>query len=1019
MDIFVDILTRWLYNLKKCLGDLLMKKHDLGEFHNTNQYNDFSEYKPFRAEQYYSQEAAKPPQEAGSYDESYNNEGVKATKNTESESTDVKELQKQYDKINSSNSSESGEPTSSTSGANSTQGANTTSATSTTSASGATTSASTATGGAAATVGGATAAAAIVIVSAVITGGFITDFNSHIGNDVGMDYVSISVSMDELLSQADKSYDLKAGNFSIELTEGDYSRKIQLEDGKHCYLITGLQPAKTYTYNLICNNPPLGVNSNCYSSTFTTLGTAEPKGVYDELNSYVTYDEATQSATVGYSIYLSDYEGVYDNYTFYICSTEQTDVFNVNHVIYTDQSLGEDNYFKGEAVGVTYNELYLYVVGENVGEDSVERAELFSLELTLQLPEEWQTAKNPAFEIDEGAEDITLQPDSIYISGRLTDFNQNFTYYAYVTQYGKEGTALIERQEVGLISDPENMTYSINGEAYFGVNKFKYVIYTYDESENEIVVYDSGEKQFTVNQGFGATYTKVEPSDATIEYTSSGVTITANTGFASEYGNYEYKLVVTNSSGKVFGQYQGTGKAVFEITDFADLDEINFTYYDIGQFADGEVEFASHPTEGVAFCMPAITLDSEYGFDGQNFTLSYFCDMIYDYTSASMDIEVTTADGTPYTKHVDSVSEKGIITLDNIQGQPGNVTVKATLNFNDYQSDGAVHSLELAQAEYAMNYSFEVSKVVADVSGFSTEAMAVTLNFNSLLPNGYKIKITDEANSIDLTSDLTNEYSISDLAMDTEYNLTVQVTDADGNAWGAPKTVNISKTAAEAEYTSPTMSSPNPGDAVVTYNDDGTINIYRQMIPDAYGRDTVSDDERVYYNAYIYAGYYDAEYNFTQTQAFDVIGRGKYAAIENIPKDNYIFTYYKMFDYNGVSYVMYGEMPSGSVETVYDCGTAVATVANGQTTININISQYGKLANKILVNGTEYTYTTYTDEKETNPTLVIEGEIDVTEVTIFFTSQGGNYDTYSASGEITMKGSKYGEYTVTVSAVEA
>lgn len=891
-----------------------MKKHDLGEFHNINQYNEFSEYKPFRAEQYYSQEAAKPPQEAGSYDESFNNEGVKATKNTESESTDVKELQKQYDKINSSNSSESGEPTSSTSGANSTQGANTTSATSTTSASGATTSASTATGGAAATVGGATAAAAIVIVSAVITGGFITDFNSHIGNDVGMDYVSISVSMDELLSQADKSYDLKSGNFSIELTEGDYSRKIQLEDGKHCYLITGLQPAKTYTYNLICNNPPLGVNSNCYSSTFTTLGTAEPKGVYDELNSYVTYDEATQSATVGYSVYLSDYEGGYDNYTFYICSTEQTDAYNVNHVIYADETLGEDNYFKGEAVGVTYNELYLYVVGENAGEDSVERAELFSLELTLQLPEEWQAAKNPAFEIDEGAEDITLQPDSIYISGRLTNFNQNFTYYAYVNQYGKEGTALIERQEVGLTTDPENMTYSINGEAYFGVNKFKYVIYTYDESENEIVFYDSGEKQFTVNQGFGATYNIVQPSDATIEYTSSGVTITANTGFASEYNNYEYKLVVTNSAGQVFGQYQGTGVAVFEITDFADLDEINFTYYDIGQFTDGEVEFASHTTEGVAV--------------------------------------------------------------------------------------------------------FEVSKVVADVSGFSTEAMAVTLNFNSLLPNGYKIKITDEANSIDLTADLTNEYSLSDLVMDTEYNLTVQVTDADGNAWGAPKTVNISKTAAEAEYTYPTMSSPNPGDAVVTYNDDGTINIYRQMIPDVFGRDTISDDERVYYNAFIQGYYLDGNVA-VETEGYDVIGRGKYAVIENIPKQNYTFIYYTMFNYNGVSYVMSGEMPSGTVETVYDCGTAVATVANGQTTININISQYGKLENKIIVNGTEYTYTTYTDESKTNPTLVIEGEIDVTEVTIFFTSQGGNYDTYSASGEITMKGSKYGEYTITVSAVEA
>ena len=993
-----------------------MKKHDLGEFHNTNQYNEFPEYKPFRAEQYYSQEAATPPKETGTYDESFNNEGVKSTKDTGSESTDVKELKKEYDRMNGANSSDSGEPTSSTTGANSTQGANTTSATSSTSASGATTSASTATGGAAATVGGATAAATIVIVSAVLTGGFITDFNSHIGNDVGMDYVSISVSMDELLAQADKSYDLKANNFSIELTEGNNSRKIQLVDGKHCYLITGLQPAKTYTYNLICNNAPLGVNSYCYSSTFTTLGTGEPKGVYDELNSYVTYDEATQSATVGYSVYLSDYEGVYDNYTFYICSTEQTDLSNVNHVIYADQSLGEDNFFKGEAVGVTYNELYLYVVGENMGADSVEAAELFSLELTLEMPEEWQTAKDPAFVIDEGAEDIALQPDSIIISGSLTGFNQNFTYYAYVTQYGKEGSALIERQEVGLITDPERMVYTINGEAYFGVNKFKYVIYTRDGDGNEIVVYESGEKQFTENQGFNATYTKVQPADATIEYTSSGVTITANTGFNSTYNNYSYKLVVTNSAGEIFGQYQGTGNATIEIADFVGLDEINFTYYDLGTFADGEVELANHTTEGVAFCMPTLSLDPESGIVGQYFTLSYTLDMLYDYAGATMDIEVIGGDGTTYTKHVDGVSEKGVITLDNIQGEIGNVTVKATLNFTDYQSDGAVHSLQLAQAEYALNYSFEVSKVLADVSGYSTE-MPVTLNFNYTLPDGYKIKITDEANALSLTSDLTNEYAISGLVMDTDYNLTIQVTDADGNAWGEAKTINISKSAAEAEYTSPTMNSPNPGDAVVTYNDDGTINIYREMIPDAYGRDTVSDDERVYYNAYMYAGYYDNDGSFTQTQAFDVIGRGKYAVLENIPKQNYMFVYYQMFDFNGVSYVMYTEIPSGSIETVYDCGTAVATVANGQTTISANISAYGSLDNRIIVNGTEYTYTTYSDESETNPTLVIDGEIDVTEVTIFFTNQGYYYDAYS--GKMTMKGSKYGEYTIAVTAAQA
>ncbi|MGN0806815.1 MAG: hypothetical protein ACI4MC_07225, partial [Candidatus Coproplasma sp.] len=983
---------------------------DSGEFYNAKQDNIFSEYKPFRAEEYYSFEFGRTPEEIKSYNESFNNEGVKSTKSRGDDSADANDIQKQYDKIKQSDSSEISDTSATSSGSNASQTANASQAAAKTVSSGA----ATATGGATVAT---TAVAAVVIVSAAVTGGFIADFNSYIGNNTGMDYVCITVDMDEILSQADKSYGLSADNFSIEFA--DVGSKIALVDGKHSYLVTGLQPEKTYTYNLICNNPSLGSNSKCYSQTLTTLSVGEPEGVYDELNNYITYDEATRTASVFYSVYLSDYENKYAYSTLYLCSSEQTDLSNINHIVYSDNKPDDNNFFKGEVDGVTYDELYLYVVGEGATEYGAEAAELFSIKLTIDFPEEWQTAKNPDFTVDESAEELTSQPDEIRVSGKLNKLNESYTYYAYVVQYSEDGTQLCERQEVGLITDPDNMTYSLMGKAYYGVNMFKYVVYTHDGDDNEVIVFESERKQFTASQDYGATYTKVEPTDATIEYGADGVTITVNPEFASDYNNYYYKLVVTNSEGKMYGEYSGTGVAVIEIADYTGLDEINFTYYDFGTFEDGEIEYGSHATEGVAFCVPEVSLDAEYGFDGQYFTLFYTCDMIYGYAEASLDIELRGSDGTAYSKRIESVSEKGTVILDNIEGEIGDVTVTATLNFKDYQSDGATHSIIATQAEYALNYSFEVTSVKADLSGFSTEMMLVTLSFDYLLPDGYKIEISDEANSLSLSTDLTGQYSFSDLAMDTEANLTIQVTDGNGNAWGEPKTISISPSAANEEYVSPTMSCPNPGDAVVTYNEDGTINVYRQMIPDAYGRDTVSDDERVYYDAHLYAGYYDADYNFIETHSYEVIGRGKYAVIENIAKENYNLTYYNMFDYNGVSYVMAGVMPSGTVETIYDCGVAAAIVADGQTTVNVSVSKYGKIANKIIVNGVEYEYDYYSDESQTNLTLTFDGEVDVSEVTIFFTSQGYNYDAYGASGEITMKGSKYGEYTITLTPVEA
>ena len=981
-----------------------MRKDGSGEFYNAKQDNVFSEYKLFRAEKYYSSEFSKTPEEVQSYNESYHDEGVKSTKSEEKNSSDAKELQKQYDKLHQSGSSDAPQTSGTPSGGNPLQ---TTAASQT--AGSVSSGVATVTGGASV---GATAVAAVIIVSAAITGGFIADFNSYIGNDPGRDYISITVDMDELLSQADRSYRLSADNFSIELTEGGVSRKIALVDGKHSYLITGLQPDKTYTYNFICNNSSLGSNSNCYSQTFTTLSVAEPKGVYDELNNYVVYDEISQSATVFYSVYLSDYDRQFPDAALYLCSSEHTDLTSIDHIVYSDVAPDENGFFRGEVGGITYDELYLYVVGESTTEDGTKAVELFSIKLTLDIPEEWQAARNPAFEIDESAEKVAYYPDRLSVSGSISGLNELYDYYAYVVQYDAGGEAFAERQEADFTFDTEKMTYALDCGACYGLANYKYVIYAQDGDGNEVTVYDSGEKVFSASQAFGATYTKIEPANAEIEYTASGAIVTVDPEFTSEYENYYYKLVVTNGAGAVYGEYAGTGVAVIEIPDVTGLDEIYFTYYDFGSFINGEIEYASHLAESVAFCLPKASFGSECGFNGQYFTLSYACDMIYDYATASMDISVS--DGTHvYVKHVDGIAESGTIVLDHIEGEVGNVTVTGTLNFKDNQSDGATHSVSIDQAVYAMNYSLEVTNVLADISGFSSETMLVTLELEYRLPENYVIAISDEDNSFSFISDLTRQVSFSELPMEAEANLTVQVMDGNGNVWGAPKTISISPSAAWAEFVYPMMCSPNPGDAVVTYNDDGTINIYRMMIPDEYGMDTVSGDERVYYNAFVQGFYLDSD-GAVYTDGYDVIGRGKYAVIENIPNQNYFFIYYTMFDYSGVSYAMYAEMPSGSVENVYECGDAIVSYGDGNTIINLMVIKSGMIANYILVNGVEYEFDSYTDESDTDLIVFFEGEAEVREVTILFTAQGYNYDEYAASGEITMKGNKYASHVIQV-----
>jgi hypothetical protein len=83
----------------------------------------------------------------------------------------------------------------------------------------------------------------------------------------------------------------------------------------------------------------------------------------------------------------------------------------------------------------------------------------------------------------------------------------------------------------------------------------------------------------------------------------------------------------------------------------------------------------------------------------------------------------------------------------------------------------------------------------------------------------------------------------------------------------------------------------NPSDVTVTYNEDGTVNMY---IPTQFE----SDDESVYYQI----TYGERRY----------ISREAIARIENIPDESYPLTYDVCVDIDGAQYSIYRVSPSGA-----------------------------------------------------------------------------------------------------------
>lgn len=964
-----------------------MKQVDTGEYFNAKQENLFSEYRHFPAEEYYVAEHAASPAEMAEVAETFPDRNTPAAKHARTEKTDLNRLKKQYDEISQSSASSSGSAGSSGSSASAAQTASTAAAAQA--------------GGAAA---GISTVAVAVIAFVVITVGLFAGIGKFISLQAsGMDYLSVAVDIDKVIAEEEQLAGLTAADFTLEVTTEGGTEVIPLLDGLHTYTVTGLSPGTAYTYQLICRHPTLGERTVCHEDTLSTPAYSRPCGVYDEPNNSIVYDEQTETASLVYSVYFSDYESTVDRPTFYLCSAEQTDFLHIDNILCTNDTKDSRGFFRGTVEGITDDVVYLYIVGEQT--PTGEAVVLFSLAVDVDLPEGWGSTPPPppVLAIDETAERVTCLPGSIAVEGGLDALDASRSFGAYVLQYNADGNLLGE-DEAFFSAESEAMTYVLECGARYGVAAYRYVICTIDDDE-WVTVYESNLHPFTADQSFGATYTKVAPQDATLQFEEGRVTITVDPGFSTEYADtFYYRLQVTNSAGRVYGTYSGTGEAVIEIDDYSGLDTLHFVYADCAWFAGEEQVYAEEQKEGPAFGYPTVSLRPVVGFDGTYFTLDYDCQMVYDYAEASMELTVVSGTDT-YIQQVESVSPAGKIVLDAVVGEPGQVTVSGRLYFKDNSSAGATHSVSVDPVELEMNYRFSVTSVSADLATGST-TIPVTMTFAYMMPGDYTISILDESNGIDLTFPLTEEYWFNSIPSDATANLTVRVKDGEGNPWGTDFTCTVSQAEAEANYTEPSLESTNPGDALVTYNDDGTINIYRQI-------NFSCDDNRVSCNAFIYGSVEEAEGGRKIfSDSYDIISQDKYAVIENIPMRNYYFLYHRLFTYNGVCYTMYTEMPSGGVTFPEKFATAGVTQSGGTTTVSITTTEYGRLDNRIVCGGQEYPYTTYTDPYDSTAELVLAGEQDITEVEIFFTAYGGHYDAYSA--DIALKGQMYYHCRLTI-----
>lgn len=594
----------------------------------------------------------------------------------------------------------------------------------------------------------------------------------------------------------------------------------------------------------------------------------------------------------------------------------------------------------------------------------------------------------------------------ISIDGDMEISNDVSRYYALVKEFGNDNKEEEFYAELSL----NNKHFVFNADVFYGIESYSYTIIALNEKEEENVVYSSSLTPFTFDQSYQATYQKLKPTESKITFSDNDFyQVEIDTGFQTTYPNiFQYEVSAITREGNVLDKYVGTDSIVTLQVPYGE--NLYLMYKDISYFADEEIVSEQYMSSNYSVVtLPNLNFDSEFGFNGQNFTLSYNFNTTYVFSSFSLYLYLDNGKGIKR-KIVQNLEKFGIIVLDDYEGEIGDLSLTGELEFQDDLLDSYLHKIPIADKYYEMSYKLDVTSLIANLTGAITDSIPLSFEFDYLLPNDYMIGIYNQDRTIDEKITLRDFYYLNKVSSINGGVITIAILAPDGSEFKKVSDYTIySVDEIKSTYTTPTISnSTNPGDSVVTYNEDNTVNIYRNV-------GFSSTDPNIYLDTLIYETVYEdpSTGEIRYLNAVHSRTLGKYSIMENLTPLDYLFYYIINYDKDGVTYQMYKEEPppSGNLylsnrqpiryEVNYD-------ETNDYTKLIIYNDLYYYIKNQIIIDNIYYYFTEYI-ENVNSYQAHIPGNILGKQMNLSMTLYDKFYDSYSIDCE--MKGDRYKTYT--------
>lgn len=364
--------------------------------------------------------------------------------------------------------------------------------------------------------------------------------------------------------------------------------------------------------------------------------------------------------------------------------------------------------------------------------------------------------------------------------------------------------------------------------------------------------------------------------------------------------NYFYKLVAYDENNNILSSYKDTKSAnsTLKVDKNALICNVFFEIYAINgtttklleNLEVGKIDLST-PTLNITnvIVTGANTLEINYDFDAKNYSAENIDNLLFNISYSDNNNQIIELD------YAELILGKKTL---NISENISSITINSSFNFAFNQISREVVSEEKA---FELNNDFEIKYSI------DTYNQYIILKPVGLFGDATTICVSTSENSESVSYDLFYDIHIP-YKNSGEITLTYYLSNESGEILSTEQTITANTTFERMNYN---FNYKNPSDVGITYNPNGSINLYIDT-------NFTSEDEDVYYQIKLT----NYESNLTLYYTF----KEELAIITNLQNTNYGITYEVCKDINAIQYSFMNVTPSGTINEAYYDYTISGTI---------------------------------------------------------------------------------------------